>query len=154
MALAAIFGFRIWSQDVTQAYLQSAGTLLRDVYVKPPKEFHLAPNQLLNLLKPLYGLTDAGDYWDATITHHLKNDLEMRASALDIRLFFKLIQGKLAGISGMYVDDSFHAGNEEFLEHTKKTEQKFDSKPRDMNDFNFAGMHVETTAEGFRLYQT
>lgn len=70
----AIFSFRLWSQDVTQTYLQSAGKFLRDVYVKPPKELQLAPNQLLKLIQPLYGLTDDGDYWDATITQHLKDD--------------------------------------------------------------------------------
>lgn len=87
-AIAEMFGFRVWSQDVTQAYLQSADKVMRDVYLKPSKEFKLDKNRLLKLLKPLYGLSDdAGDYWDATIMRHLKEDLNMSQSALDICFF-------------------------------------------------------------------
>ena len=123
-ALAAVFGLRIWSQDVTQAYLQSADQLMRDVYIRPAKEFRLNENQLLRLLKPLYGLTDAGDYWDATMTNHLKNDLGMSQTSLDISLFFKMIRGKLAGMSGMYVDDGIHAGNDEFFKTLRQDSRK------------------------------
>jgi hypothetical protein len=35
VGLAAIFGFNLFSTDVTQAYLQNAEKLLRDVYIKP-----------------------------------------------------------------------------------------------------------------------
>lgn len=72
VAIVAVFGFRIWSQDVSQAYLQSAEKLMHDVYVKPTKEFHLSDTHLLKLLKPLYGLADSGDYWHATFSKHLQ----------------------------------------------------------------------------------
>ena len=39
-AIAAILGFNIWNQDVTQAYIQGH-PVTRDVYVKPAPEFNL-----------------------------------------------------------------------------------------------------------------
>lgn len=152
-ALAAIFGFRVWSQGVSQAYLQSADKLLREVYVKPTKEFRLAPNQLLKLLKPLYGLTDAGDYWDLTMVRHLKEDIGMSQTNLDISLFFKLIRGQLSGLSGTYVDDGIHTGDDAFLKDCDKTQAKFQSREREFNNFTFAGIQVETTSKGIRLHQ-
>ena len=66
------------------AYLQSASELLRDVYLKPGKEFELPTNHILKLLRPLYGLVDSGDYWNETFSNHIKNDLGMKSSALDM----------------------------------------------------------------------
>jgi len=64
VGLASSFGFRLFSTDVTQAYLQSSENLTRDVYIRPSKEFGLKPDTMLNLLKPLYGLSDSGNYWE------------------------------------------------------------------------------------------
>eukprot|EP00171_Calliarthron_tuberculosum_P009450 IDg9450t1 len=68
IGLAAIFGFRLFSTDVTQAYLQSAENLMGDVFIKAPKEFELQGDQILKLMKPLYRLPDSGDYWGKTMT--------------------------------------------------------------------------------------
>lgn len=61
VAITALFGFLIWSQDIAQAYLQSAECVQREVFVKELEELHLKSNQLLMLLKPLYGFSDSGD---------------------------------------------------------------------------------------------
>ena len=153
VSLAAIMGFRIWSHDISQAYLQSAGTLLREVYLKPSKEFELSSNQLLKLLKPLYGLADSGDYWNFTFADHIKKDLHMTNTAGDLSLFFKSAHGKLCGLMGTYVDDSLLAGNHQFVQHTNKTLQKFDSKDREFDNTRFAGVYINTQKNGFLLHQ-
>ena len=71
-ALFPCFGFRVWSEYINNSYLQSASKLLRDVYLKPGKEFELPSNHLLKLLHPLYGLADSGDYWNETFASHMK----------------------------------------------------------------------------------
>lgn len=64
--LSAISGFQLYSSDVTQAYLQSSEHLTRKLYLDPSKEINLKPNKLIQLLKPLHGLAESGDYWGRT----------------------------------------------------------------------------------------
>ena len=59
--------FDVWSTDVKLAYLQSSEPLARRVFVSNPAlEFELHPDECLELLRPLYGLSDAGDLWNLT----------------------------------------------------------------------------------------
>ncbi len=61
LALSSRMGFSLASIDIKPAYLQASCGLKRDVLIKP-KQMALAPNELLQVVKPLYGLTDAGKY--------------------------------------------------------------------------------------------
>lgn len=153
IALAAVFEFPIWSHDVSQAYLQSADELMRDVYIKPSQEFELGPYHLLKLLKPLYGLSDSGDYWHVTFAKHIQQDLGMVKMIGDMSAFYKHIRGRLAGLAGTYVDDCIMTGSEEFRNLTTKTLETFESRDRVMHNFTFAGIEVETMDDGFLLHQ-
>lgn len=62
ISIAVILGMRLWTKDVSQVYLQYARQLIRNIYVRPTREFRLNSDQLLRLLKPLYGLSESGDY--------------------------------------------------------------------------------------------
>lgn len=128
ISLTALFGFRLWSQGVSQAYLQSASKLTRDVFVQHRQGFKIEPNEILSLLKPLNGLTDSGDYWDMKMNNRLKEDLQMKPLIGDLPCFIKIMQGKLKEITGVYVDNTLAAGNDEFLQDSKLTEQKLKSK--------------------------
>jgi hypothetical protein len=89
MALAATFGFRIWSQDVKQVYLQSSENLVRQIFLKPSKEFDLPSGKFLKLQKLLYRLADSGDFWYNTMSKHIRDDLEMKSTTGDISVFVK-----------------------------------------------------------------
>lgn len=59
------------------------------------KEFELRENQIIKLMKPLYGLCDAGDYWNDMMTKNVKKDIKVTPSTQDISLFYKKTQRKV-----------------------------------------------------------
>jgi hypothetical protein len=109
----------------------------------------------LKLLRPLYGLADAEDYWNATINRHMRDDLGMNPTAGDISLFTMHVDSELCGIAGTYVDDSLLSGNADFLKLPDMSQQKFDSRERQFDNFTFAGVDISTEDDGqFALSQT
>lgn len=52
-AVAVNMGFDICTEDVSQAYLQSASELMRDIYIRPNKQLHMPAGHVLKLLQPL-----------------------------------------------------------------------------------------------------
>ena len=62
VGLVSIFGFRLYSTDVIQAYLQSPERLKREVFINAPKELLLDEDKILKLLKPPYGLAESDEY--------------------------------------------------------------------------------------------
>ena len=88
MAMATILGFDVWSLDVKQAYLQSASQLQRKVYIKP-YQLNLAPAEFLQIVLPLYGLSDSGDYWCETFAKFHVHNLRMQQTTGDFALFFR-----------------------------------------------------------------
>ena len=151
--LAAIFGFRLFSTDVTQAHLQSAENLMRDVFITPKGEFELSKDQLLKLLKPLYGLADSGDYWDKTFSRHLTDDLGMRPCVCDPALYGMKIDEKLLGLCTTCVDDALQAGNDKYQAITKATLQKFKCRDREFDEVKFSGIEIDSVVDEFRAHQ-
>jgi Reverse transcriptase (RNA-dependent DNA polymerase) len=127
LALATILGFNMWSTDINQAYLQSASNLKRETFVKP-EIMALDKVQLLQVVKPLYGLSDAGEYWGQTLNDHHTQELKMAQSTGYFSLFYKRLMSGLTGLSGTYVDDIIRAGDGAFREEsTKLTDETFDT---------------------------
>ena len=153
VGLAAVYGFRLFSTDVTQAYLQSAEMLMRDVYIKPSAEFKLSPNRLLKLLKTLYGLADSGDYWGRNLRGHILKEIRMSASITDGALFFKMVANHLAGPCATNVDDCLHAGNTKYSELSQSIERKFQCRDREFDKVLFSGVNIQTTSNGFCIHQ-
>lgn len=151
LSLATIFGFRLWSEDMTLAYIQGAKNIMRKVYLKGELEFQPSDAQLLKILRPLYGLADSGDYWHANFLQHLKSDLNMQSTACDLSFFYKHMQAALHGLMATHVDDTLSAGNHKFDDETRITGIMFDAKPRTYDNLTFAGVTINTNPDGSRL---
>jgi Reverse transcriptase (RNA-dependent DNA polymerase) len=114
LATAAIMGFEVISADETQAYLQSASELKRKVFVKS-NCIDLKPDELLQIMKPLYGLAESGDYCAQMFIRHHLTDPRITQATGDFSLFFKRARGALIGMLGCYEDEVVRAGALEFL---------------------------------------
>jgi hypothetical protein len=144
IALAAVFGFDVWTADVRQAYLQATTPLLRDVFVKTDT-ITLERNELLRFLKPLYGLSDSGDYWARTLSNFHLEQLQLQQSTGDFALFFRRIADKLMGLSSSLVDDLLQAGTHDFrLDMEREFKRAFDMSSAERGNFAFAGVQALT----------
>lgn len=141
-SISSLFNFTIWTCDVSQAYTQSKDQLSRDVFLKPPSEFYDSSKYMLKLKKPLYGLTDAGDYWNHTDRQHITHDLQMVSTYSDPALYYKKNGEDLMGLRASYVDDSLLAGTKPFQELSKLSTTKFQSRAPEFLPTKFAGIHI------------
>lgn len=141
-AIAAIFGFHLWSTNVSQTYMQSGMELLREVYIRPMSELDLPPGTVLLLLRPLYGLPDAGDYCHATFERHMQRYLSMKQKFGDLALLFKHVNGQLMGLTSKYVDDSLLAGTSELKPLNEHTGANFPSSSASSSHFAFSGIEL------------
>ncbi len=104
--MAAIMGFDVRTEGISQAYLQSSSELLPEVYLKPNRQIKIPAGYKLKLLRPLYGLADSGDYWHATFAQYLTHDLGMNDLSSDMSLFFRRARGQVPGLLASYADDT------------------------------------------------
>jgi hypothetical protein len=57
-------------------------------------------DELLQIMQPLYGLVDSGEYWAQTVVRHHVAELRMTQDTDDFSLFFKRAKGALIENSG------------------------------------------------------
>lgn len=107
--------------------------LSRPTYLRIKEEdretFGVGRAELLELIKPFYGICNAGNYWDMTIDAHIVNNLDMRTLISDPALHWKFDDKNLQGLSEVEVDDCLKAGNDQLKSLTQQTLQKFEYKP-------------------------
>lgn len=115
VAIASISDFKLWFEDVLQAYLQSSSELTREVNIKPKHGFNLLPQQVLNVFKSPYGYFDSEDYCHLTMNNHLQKDLNMKRMSDDLACFYEKTQRELSGLIGTYVDNTIVTSNNKFI---------------------------------------
>jgi hypothetical protein len=74
----------LYLRDISQAYVQSTTNLNREFYVRPPRELEaelgIKKDSVLKVLKPLYGVPEAGNHWFKTYHSHHVQQLHMDQS--------------------------------------------------------------------------
>jgi Reverse transcriptase (RNA-dependent DNA polymerase) len=117
LALAASLrphGMNLYVRDITQAYVQSETKLVREFYAKPPSDLRLPEESILKVVKPLYGIPEAGNHWYKTYRDHHVNRLKMRMSSYDSCLLLTTSESGGRGIIGLQVDDTIMLADDDF----------------------------------------
>ena len=158
ICLAAILqdsGKELYLRDITQAYVQSTSDLSRDFYIKPPSELikmlGMNDNFVLKVVKPLYGVPEAGNHWFATYHKHHTDGLNMQQSTYDPCLLYR---SSPMGVIGLQTDDTLILADDEFATAEEDAIQtaKFKTKDRDVltpdRPIKFNGAVIQLTLTG------
>jgi hypothetical protein len=73
--------------------MQSNTYLSRDIFIRPPLELNLQPGTILRVVKPLYGVPEAGNHWFKTYHQHHVSKLKMEQSTYDPCLLYTPLNG-------------------------------------------------------------
>lgn len=129
---------RLYSRDITQAYVQSTTKLNRDFYTRIPPELAEAlsvPNgTVVKVVRPLYGIPESGNHWFKTYHEHHVKELEMNQSTYDPCLLHNNnpTTGTF-GVVGLQTDDTLFLANDKFadLEQERVEKAQFLTKLRE-----------------------
>ncbi|KAE8549770.1 hypothetical protein EYB25_008294 [Talaromyces marneffei] len=152
---------RCYIRDVTQAYIQSTTKLNRDFYIRITPELaqYFPGGTFLKVVRPLYGIPEAGNHWFRTYHNHHTENLNMDVSTYDPCLLHCSDSKQGFGIIGMQTDDTLIVANDTFAarEEEEIRRAKILCKPREQlttdNPLKFNGAVVTETAQGITLTQ-
>ena len=113
----------LYSRDIKQAYVQSLTTLNHDFFIHPPPDLGLQPGSILQVLKPLYGIPEAGNHWFNTYHRYHTDDLGLTQSTFDPCLLFADSPVGFA-IFRLQTDDTLFLADTKFAIHEEKGLQK------------------------------
>jgi hypothetical protein len=129
-------GMVAWLRDITQAYIQSTTGLNRTILAYLPAQIrHRYPQDtVMRVIKPLYGIAEAGTHWWATYhNHHLKR-LQMMTSSYDPCLLISTPENPDFACVGMQTDDTLGLSTTAFSQHEDEQlkEAAFKAKPKQL----------------------
>lgn len=108
----------LYLRDISQAYVQSTTYLNRVFFVRPPPEVKMSPGTIWQVLKPLYGIPEAGNHWFNTYHRHHVEKLSMSPSTYDPCLLST--SGDCLGVVGLQTDDTLFLADKEFAAREQK----------------------------------
>ena len=127
-------GMRVLLRDITQAYPQSQTDLARTILADLPRETRTKypEGTIIRVIRPLYGIAEAGVHWFATYQGHHCNKLNMVTSTYDPCLLVTDGRRETFAIVALQTDDTLAVCTDRFAtaEDTALTEAKFRAKPK------------------------
>ena len=153
MQTIASMGFKLQLGDVTGAFLE-ADEMTRTngkLYMSGPANHHLPgyhPEQLYEVVKPIYGLNDSPQRWFTKFANTVKEDGWIQ-SRLDHCVFFlRNKQGHLKGVVGVHVDDVLLGGQGvDFEASIKRLREKFPFRKWKHGAGTFCGAELSQCSE-------
>lgn len=146
---------KLYLRDITQAYVQSNPDLNRGFYIRPPhklvKMLGASLNCVLRVVKPLYGVPEAGNHWFATYHGHHIDKLRIEQSTYNPCLLYK---SDPLGIVGLQTDNTLLLAEDDFADAKENAlrHAKLMSKDREYLTINkpikFNGALIELTPNG------
>jgi hypothetical protein len=108
------------------------------------------------VIKPLYGIAEAGTYWWSTYFKHHTEKLQMETSMYDPCLLISRSTAAVVGIVGIQTDDTLGLSDAQFAAKEKE-ELRFNAKEKEVlaedNKIDFNGCVVTTDGNTFSLLQ-
>jgi hypothetical protein len=151
---------QLYLQDISQAYVQSTTNLNREFYVRPPRELQtelgIDKDSVLKVLKPLYGVPEAGNHWFKTYHSHHVQQLHMDQSTYDPCLRHS---NEPFGIVGLQTNDTLFLADKTFaeVEQNELHKAKFIAKEREQLTVNtplkFNSGLIQLVSDGITLTQ-
>ncbi|CAK0837902.1 unnamed protein product, partial [Prorocentrum cordatum] len=165
LTVAAANRWKLIKGDVTSAFLQ-AHDLDKDLFIEPDavlrKAFHVQEGEILQVVKPGYGIGEAPRHWWETVKHDFAK-LRLQACELEPCLWKARCSrtGRLIGMIMAHVDDFIMAGDTshpEWQDMVKRIRGLYKwGTWEDMNDgltsLEQCGVTIEESEQGFFLHQ-
>ena len=98
LCIAAMGEHDLYLRDISQAYVQSTTNLNREFYVRPPRELSITNDSILKVLKPLYGVPEAGNHWYKTYLSYYIKYLYINQSIYDPCLLYSNEPFRVVGL--------------------------------------------------------
>lgn len=114
------------------------------IFIKPVQELTLLSHELLELIKSLYAVFQVIDYWNHTITEHLKVNLDMSETSVGCALYLKKLEKELKNLIENYFNDSFMADKDNSFKRTKETLETFLISDQEDEIFKISKMSIRT----------
>lgn len=151
--LAVILKRSLYLRDISQAYINSKTKLNRPIYVRAPPGIDLGGG-FLKVVRPLYGIAEAGTHWFKTYHEHHLAELNLKLSTIDPCLMYSD-----EAVVGLQTDDTLFCATESYveLEEQARAKKGFPAKPIDKltkdHQLQFNGAVIAVTKNGIHVSQ-